>query len=173
MPLTRPRMKTKRRNGVETQSGNEERGRGRAVEGETRGQEWTRLFLSLSPCLPLSRSPALPLSRSPSNSLPDSVSPRGCGLAQEQRGSVEGEAEFESGAHAHRLPVLNRRMKAYFLGRLDRGLSQSARQPAHRADVVDKPVGAEDDSQHDRALDFALTGLFGVFGFFTIENRWS
>src|SRR5215475_787277 len=64
-------------------------------------------------------------------------------------------------------------MKAYFLGRLDGGLGQSVRQPAHRADVVDTPVGAEDDSQHDRALDFVLTGVFGVFGFFTIENRRS
>src|SRR5262245_56037982 len=64
-------------------------------------------------------------------------------------------------------------MKAYFLGRLDGCLGQSFRQPAHRADVVDKPVGAEDDSQHDRALDFALTGLFGVFGLFSIENRRS
>src|SRR5215470_442968 len=62
-------------------------------------------------------------------------------------------------------------MKAYFLGRLDRGLGQSVRQPAHRADVADAPVGAEDDIQHDRALDFVLTGLFSVFGFFTIENR--
>src|SRR5262245_12210726 len=64
-------------------------------------------------------------------------------------------------------------MKAYFLGRLDGGLGQSLRQPAHRADGVDAPVGAEDDSQHDRALDFALTRVFGVFGFFTIENRRS
>src|SRR5262245_31839458 len=61
-------------------------------------------------------------------------------------------------------------MKAYFLGRLDGGLGQSIRQPAHRADVVDAPVGAEDDSQHDRALDFVQTGLFGVFGFLTIED---
>jgi hypothetical protein len=31
-------MKIKRRNRVETQSGNEERGKGRAREGETKGQ---------------------------------------------------------------------------------------------------------------------------------------
>src|SRR5262245_10763670 len=85
--------------------------------------------------------------------------------------SVEGEGEFESGAHAHRLPVLNRGMKAYFLSRLNGRLGQSVRQPADRADVVDAPVGAEDDSQLDRALDFVQAGLFGVFGFFTIENR--
>src|SRR5262245_41340840 len=62
-------------------------------------------------------------------------------------------------------------MKAYFLGRLDGCLGQSVRQPAHRADVVDAPVGAEDDVQHDRAFDFVQAGIFGVFGFFAIENR--
>src|SRR5262245_52029420 len=87
--------------------------------------------------------------------------------------SVEGEAEFESGAHAHRLPVLDRGMKANFSSRLDGGLGQSVRLPAHRADVVNAPVSAEDDCQHNRALDFVQTGLFGVFGFFTIENRGS
>src|SRR5882672_3894277 len=88
-------MKMKRRRRVETQRGNEERGRGRAGEGENgRGREreserksddhqsplyFHSLLLSRSLALPLSRSLALPFSHSPSNSLPDSVSPRGCG----------------------------------------------------------------------------------------------
>src|SRR6266545_2500553 len=109
-------MKTNSRNRVETQSGNEERGRGRAGEGVT-------------------------------------------------------ETSIEEAQKIRFHPaVQNGRMKAYFLGRLDGGLGQSVRQPAHRADVLDTPVGAEDDSQHDRALDFVLTGLFGVFGFLAIEN---
>src|SRR5262249_42406846 len=62
-------------------------------------------------------------------------------------------------------------MKAYFLGGLDGGFGQALRQPAQHADVVDAPVGAEDDGQHNSALDFVQTGLFGAFGFFTVENR--
>src|SRR5262249_47409939 len=162
----RNRMKMKRRNRVETQSGNEERGRGRAGDKGTEGQGY------FSPCLSVSHSPALPLSRSPALRPTHSrlcVSAR-LRLRAGAAASVKGAAEFEKGAHAHRLSILNCGMKEYFLGRLDGCLGQSMRQPAHRADVADAPVGAEDDGQHNRALDFVQAGLFGVFGFLTIED---
>src|SRR5262245_28826117 len=170
-------MKTKRRNRVETQSGNEESeewgaGKGRRGDRE-RGRQGENIPCPLvpsSPCLPVSGAFPSPSSHTlrPTHSL--TLCLRATAALSRSKASVDGEAEFESGAHAHRLPVLNRRLKEYFLGRLDGGLGQSVRQPAHHADVVDTPVCAEDDSQHDRALDFVQTGLFGVFGFFTMED---
>src|SRR5215467_12772608 len=168
------RMKMKRRNRAETQSGNEESEEGRAAEGrrgdKERGRQGEKNSLSPYPLV----SPSLRSPR-PRLLLYVQLTPSLCASARlrlraRAAASVEGEAEFESCAHAHRLPILNCGMKAYFLGRLDGCLGQSIRQPANRADVVGAPVGAEDDGQHNRALDFVQTGVFGVFGFLTIED---
>src|SRR5262249_23161473 len=143
------------RNRAETQRGNEENEERESEvgeDGETRRREDKEKhtppsfcpLVPLSPCLPISHihSPA-PNTLRPPHSL--ALCLRAATVMVGASASVEREAEFESGAHSHRLSVLNSGLKAYSLGCLDGGFGQSVRQPAQQADVVDAPVGAEDN----------------------------
>src|SRR5262249_61323086 len=108
----RNRMKMKRRNRVETQSGNEERGRGRAGDKGTEGQGY------FSPCLSVSHSPALPLSRSPALRPTHSrlcVSARLL-LRAGAAACVKGEAAFENGGAPCRRSTLACEMEGCFFG---------------------------------------------------------
>ena len=119
-------MKTKRRNRVETQRGNEESEDGGAGKGSQRDMERGGQGENI-PCPLVPLSPRRPAPPSLHLLLSVQLTPWLCvsawlRLSAGATALVEGEAEFESGAHAHRLSVLNRRMKSYFLGRLDGGL---------------------------------------------------